>query len=268
MDDGIKGTVAAITESLGGKKIDYKDESSLSQTTKIRKSIENIDVVKKQLESVKKDLPKDLHYDMEMALQNMEDVHNRISEDEGQKVLLAEAKSTALTKIKDYERKLVNKEFDDTPQTNRSLTQNDYELVKVNADLNLVKSAFEKKKEEYQNANRSVLDVLLNTGKSIAVNTLIGMPKTFFKLAVASPAKILTTYLSKATVGQLNSIVFDKGLIQAAKEGGESSSFQSMNAGLDAVFKHSNQKQLEAQADKNAASYTDIATKFQKSNEK
>lgn len=259
----IKDAVKAVTDALGKHKIDYNENSSLSQSGKIKKAIEGLENVKEAMESVKKDIPKDLYYDMYMALQNIKDVHEKVSEDVTQTVMLAEAKQNALNQAKEFERKLINKEFDDTPPK-KSLNKTDAELVKLNADLALVKSAFDKRKEEYRKANRNVLEVLLDTGKAIAVNTLIGLPKTFVKLAWASPAKIMTTYLSKATVGQLNSLVFDRGLRLAAKEGGESSSFQSINRGLDAVFKHSNEKDLEKQSELNANKYEQAVAEYEK----
>lgn len=261
-----KNAVDDVLKTLSDSKINFDADSKLSQKSKITKAIDALDIVKNKLSELKKGIPKDLYYEMDMGLQNIKDVYDRVSNDENQKVLLQEAKNTAISKIKETERKLNNHEFDDTPPK-RLLTKTDTELTKIHNDLALVNSAFEKRKEQYRRSKRNAGQVLLEMGKSIGVNALIFGIKTSVKLIAASPVKIFTTYFSKATVGQLNAIVFDRALLTSAKEGGESSSFASNNQGLDAVFKHSNENEVKEQGEKANKVYEGISRDFQKSND-
>ncbi len=146
------------------------------------------------------------------------------------------------------------------------LTKTDAELVENQAQLATIESAYKRRAEEFRKQNRNAFEVVAETAKALAVNLLIGMPKTFFKLAVASPMKISQTYLSKVVIGNLiGDRIFNKGLLQRAKEGGESSSLLSSNEGLKAVFKAANEKDLEIQTEKNAVAFTSKATEYENS---
>ena len=125
--------------------------------------------------------------------------------------------------MKEYERMINAKEFDNTVQKS-TLTKTDAELIENEKQLGIVRSAYDKKAEDFRRKNRKWWEVVLETGKSIAIDVLIGMPKTFVKLAIASPAKIMQTYFSKLTFGKLAELIGNKGFINAARSGGESSS--------------------------------------------
>lgn len=264
--EGLTGKEKDLVDEFLGKldnsKIDYDPASKLNQSSKVENATEKIDLLEKQLDVLKKSIDKDLAYQMEMGLQKIKDRFNSTKEEVNQSVMLEQAKKDALNRKKEFERKIVAKEFDDTVPK-KTLTKTDAELIENQAQLATVKSAYDKLAEKYRREKRTALEVVLETGKSIALNTLIGMPKTFFKLAIASPAKIAQTYLSKAIFGKLAELSFNKGIIQRAKEGGESSSFQAMNEGLKQVFSHKTVAELEKSSEKDAIRYTDSATKYE-----
>lgn len=264
--EGLTGKEKDLVDEFLGKlndsKIDYDPASKLNQSSKVENATEKIDLLEKQLDVLKKSIDKDLAYQMEMGLQKIKDRFNSTKEEVNQSVMLEQAKKDALNRKKEFERKIVAKEFDDTVPK-KTLTKTDAELIENEAQLATVKSAYDKLAEKYRREKRTALEVVLETGKSIALNTLIGMPKTFFKLAIASPAKISQTYLSKAIFGKLAELSFNKGIIQRAKEGGESSSFQAMNEGLKQVFSQKTVAELEKNSEKDAIKYTDSATKYE-----
>lgn len=262
LSDSEKQYLDNMLGKLKDSKIEYDTQSKLDQSSNVEKATEKIDLLQKQLDKTKKSINKDLAYDIDLGLQKIKDRYESTKKEVDQSIMLEQAKQNAINKKKELERKLSSKEFDDTP-SKKVLTKSDTELAKVNADLNLVKSAYDKKAEEYRKANRSAGQVILETLRSIGVNTLIGMPKTFAKLTFASPLKIAQTYLSKLTFGRISERVFNEGLIQSAKEGGESSSTLSANTGLKAVFKNANSKQLEVQSEKNANKYIKSATDYE-----
>ena len=138
-------------------------------------------------------------------------------------------------------------------------------LIENEKQLGIVRSAYDKKAEDFRRKNRKWWEVVLETGKSIAIDVLIGMPKTFVKLAIASPAKIMQTYFSKLTFGKLAELIGNKGFINAARSGGESSSNQAMNRGLETVFSKKNTEQLAKKSDADAIKFTESATKYENS---
>lgn len=251
-----------ILKKLKESKIDYNAESKLDQSLNVEKAIDKIDLLQKQIDKTKKSINKDLIYDLELGLQKIKDRFESTKKETDQSIMLEQAKQNATSKIKELERKLSAKEFDDAP-SKKILTKSDAELAKINKELNTIKSAYDKKADEYKKSNRSAGEVLLKMFRDIGINVLIGMPKTFVKLTLASPLKIAQTYLSKLTFGRISEKVFNEGLIQAAKEAGESSSRISAETGLKAVFKNANSRQLETQSEKNVNKYIESANKYE-----
>ena len=255
-------TVNDLLKKLEEAKIDYNKESKLDQTKKVENATEKIDLIQKRLDVVKNSIGKDLAYDIELGLQKVKDRFDAAKQESEQNILLRDAKQDAITKKNETQRRINAGEFDNsTPK--KVLTKSDAELVKNQIELGKVQSAYNKKADQLKKDNRKWYGVLGEVGRSAFVNGLIGTPKTFFNLTMASPLKIATTYLSKLTTGKIGDMMFNKGLLTRAKEGGESSSWQSMNEGIRAVFQHTDMKKLDAKIEEDNESFKQIAKKYE-----
>ena len=257
-----RDTVNDLLKKLEEAKIDYNKESKLDQTKKVENATEKIDLIQKRLDVVKNSIGKDLAYDIELGLQKVKDRFDAAKQESEQNILLRDAKQDAITKKNETQRRINAGEFDNsTPK--KVLTKSDAELVKNQIELGKVQSAYNKKADQLKKDNRKWYSVLGEVGRSAFVNGLIGTPKTFVNLTLASPLKIATTYLSKLTTGKLGEHIFNEGLLTRAKEGGESSSWQAMNEGIRAVFQHTDMKKLDAKISEDNEAFKKAADKYE-----
>ena len=184
----------------------------------------------------------------------------RLTKTEAQRAELQRLKESTKRKIKDFERRLREGEFEKEEPIILSKKQ-DAELIKLKKEENEVVSAFRKKQTELQEKNKHWAQRAADTARSVYVASLIGSPVTLAKVGYMSVVRPTSEIVRKQTLGRIFEIIAPS-FARAAERGGEGSSLKALKAGLTAYFRQIGPEKLEQKYKKSINEYDQSAKTY------
>lgn len=180
-----------------------------------------------------------------------------------QKIKLQQEKENAIKKIKEFDKRLKNKDFDEpSKEPMVHLNKSDGELIKLNVERKAVESAYREEQNQYRKNKTHFIEKAVNTARAAWVMYLIGSPKTLAKIAWMSLIKPSSEVLSKLTFGKAFGI-FNPEIAKAAKKGGESNSIATIKKMAQAYFLQKGEKGLEKLYDNSDKKYKEAIQKYE-----
>ena len=176
-----------------------------------------------------------------------------------QKIELQNQKQRAESEINQYKKKIENEEYAEPEQT--TLNKADAELIKLEKQRADIESLYRKKQNEYRKKNNSWAEKIADFTRSAYVALLIGGPKTMLKVASMSLARPLSEAGTKLTFGKIANI-FLPNISEAAKRGGESSSWRSVQRGFEAYFRQMGEKGVNRLIEKSEDKYNKAVEEY------
>jgi len=188
------------------------------------------------------------------------------SDERIQKQLLEKAKKDAMRKRDDLQQKLdklketgeLEGAIKESPKT---LKKEDAELINIRRQLAQVQSAYREKQNKLREKEMSVPYKLADVGRSLWVDYLIGSPKTLAKIAWMGFIKPATDVGRRMAFGKLFHL-FSPEISSAAKRGGESSSWRTIQSMAKVYFRQLGEKGLQKMYEKAEKNYYDAYAKY------
>jgi hypothetical protein len=188
------------------------------------------------------------------------------SDERIQKQLLEKAKKDAMRKRDDLQQKLdklketgeLEGAIKESPKT---LKKEDAELINIRRQLAQVQSAYREKQNKLREKEMSVPYKLADVGRSLWVDYLIGSPKTLAKIAWMGFIKPATDVGRRMAFGKLFHL-FSPEISSAAKRGGESSSWRTIQSMAKVYFRQLGEKGLQKMYEKGEKNYYDAYAKY------
>jgi hypothetical protein len=241
LTDEQKAALTALVNKLDAARIKLDPDSALSQKAVMEHGI-------KVLKSISSDFDKSLKStdmtkigEFKRMLRSAAESFNRDKEESEQDIKLQRAKDNIKRTTDDLERKINAGEFD--IEERHELTKSDAELVRLQTEREKLQSKFREKQRDIRNANKSRLRKIFELARGLYVSKLIGGVGTLTKVAVMAGVRPTSETLTMQTTGRIAPHLF-WGMENAAKRGGESSSFQVIKAGWEAYYKQMNEEGL------------------------
>jgi hypothetical protein len=228
------------------------DESTL-RNAYLQKG-EFIQETKKSLEAQIQQEKRDLKRYLE------KEAKKKFTKTEAQRAELQRLKESTKRKIKDFERRLKEGEFEKEEPIILSKKQ-DAELIKLKKEENEVVSAFRKKQTELQEKNTHWFKRIVDTALSTYVANLIASPTTLAKVGYMSIIRPTSEVVRKQTLGRVFEAIVPS-FAKAAEKGGESASLKSLKSSLQAYFNQTTPEKLEKKYQNSIKEYDQAAKKY------
>lgn len=240
-------------------KIELNPQSKLSQKQVVHNAAQIIRKIKSEFERGMKMDDRLKLSDVSKGLQRILDKFDSDKYDTEQTARLERLKNTFRNDNAERLRKLNAGEFDE--EVARPLKKTDAELIKLQKERNQIDSQYRKKQKELNDKNRSFVRKAFQVVRSAYVMGLIYKFGTMAKVTATSLLRPNIEAGTKATFGNIFKVLFPQ-IAQAAKGGGESSSWRSIAGMYGAYFKQMGEKKMNEIYDKANEKYESSARAY------
>lgn len=242
LTDAHKSALSVLKDALNKITIKLNPESKLDQSPVLEDGLNEVKKIKGRFELAANKLDNISKLgEFKKDLQRIIDKFNSDKKETEQDIKLARAKDQLRTKNNETLRKIGAGEFEGKPIV--TLTKSDKELVKLQIEKNHIDSEFHKRGQKIRDANKSNFKKFLEITRAAYVATLIYKFGTFAKVATAGLTRPTMEALTKLTGGKLFNLEF-KDISVAAKRGGESNSWRSIQKSFEAQFAQRGEKKM------------------------
>ena len=170
-------------------------------------------------------------------------IRDNATDEQQQAKKLASEKENTIKKIKDFQQKLADGEFEEPVPV--KLRKQDAELIRLKKQQSIIEEAYRKEQKKFQEKNKSKIERVADFARSAYVAILIGAPKTLAKVASMSIMRPFSEATTKLTLGKAFDAFFPN-ISKAALRGGESSSISSVQKGFEAYFRQMGNEKMES----------------------
>ncbi|HSN09858.1 MAG TPA: hypothetical protein VLS85_12540, partial [Hanamia sp.] len=189
-----------------------------------------------------------------------------LTADQQQKIKLQAEKQNAIKKRDDFQKKLDNLEKTGVlegavKEPAITLKKEDAELININRELAKIESSYREKQAKVRDKANSTLYKVADFGRSLWVDYLIGSPVTLAKIAWMGFIKPTTDVARRIAFGHVF-YRFSPEISEAAKRGGESSSWRTIKSMANAYFRQKGQEGLKRLYEKGENDYYDAFKKY------
>lgn len=249
-----------LNNILDQTKIELNPNSKLSQKQLVENASQIIRKIKSEFERGMKMDDRLKLSGVSKGLQRLLDKFDSDKYDTEQTARLERLKNNIRNDNAERQRKLNSGEFED--ELTRPLKKTDAELIKLQKQRNQLQSESRKKEKEVQDKNRSFGRKAFQVVRSAYVMGLIYKFGTMAKVTATSLLRPNIEALTKGTFGNIFKVLFPQ-ISQAAKGGGESTSWRSIAGSYAAYFKQMGAKKMEEIYNKSNEKYEQSRNEYE-----
>lgn len=201
--------------------------------------------------------------DINRGLQKVIDKFSSDKDESEQDVKLQRAKEKAKMDADTFFNKMNRGEFEDKPIV--LLSKTDAELIKLEKERGALEQLYRNRRRDYEKQSKTPYRRIAEFARSAMVDWMIGAPSTLAKVAGSAIARPGLETVTKLTFGKAFELIpteTTKAIVERAKAGGESSSWQSIQKGNELYFRQYSKEQLEALYTKSNDAYEKASKEY------